>query len=284
VELYSTSKTGITYKREINSTYFKSVYQIYDIQKDYESGTSLFYMAKKYNIDKYEIRRKAKIYKWSRLEKELSHADVVGFITYVQSKTSQGFASAIKTDKSIMDYLDQNTCLSDSISKRCFDLVFPEAEKKCRSCNEPLRFATYECGYGAYKGRKICGKCINSKYSGRSCVSKVSQDLFWSIYNIIDTTLPVWFAELNREKTISTESFQQLYPNINKHYYALDFLYNNTHNIEYDGAPWHDNTKDIARDHFLKNEKNIKILRIPHAKFIKNKTDVIEECLQFLTY
>lgn len=284
MEFYSTSKTGIKYKREITSDYFKSTYQLEEMREDYETGVFLFVISKKYNVDKYEIRRKANYYGWNRLERKIDHTDVVNFIEYVQKNTCQGFASAIKTEKLIMDYLNRTTTKSDSISKRCFDLVFPTADKHCRSCGTLLKFTTYESGYGAYKGRKICKSCINSKYSDRSRISKSSQELFWAIHDKLNTTMPMWFAELNREKTVSTEKYQQKYPGINRHYYMLDFVYNNTHNIEYDGAPWHCNEKDIIRDAFLTKEKNFKVLRITHSQFVKNKTAAVEECLQFLKY
>ena len=155
-------RTGDEYRknRSIKSDYFKSYYLINEMKKDYESGISLLDMQKIYD-QPYEIKRKAKVYGWHRPIIKYSIDEAIKHILNIKKTRNQGFSSAVKIDDNLMLFLDTFTDKNDSISKRCFDVVYPDSIKKCLSCCVSLKFSTFDTGYGSYKGKKICGKCRN---------------------------------------------------------------------------------------------------------------------------
>lgn len=107
--------------------------------------------------------------------------------------------------------------------------------------------------------------------------SKISQDLFWKVYDLLDDKSNVRFAELNKE------SF--FYPNKEwRRVFAVDFKYGNKI-IEFDGDYWHDmeETKilDNKKDDFL-TENGYSLLRIRESVYKKNPEIVINDCINFL--
>lgn len=107
--------------------------------------------------------------------------------------------------------------------------------------------------------------------------SKISQELFWSIYNKLNDKSNINFSELNNEE----EFF------INKDWAKVIFVDFKKDNkiIEFDGDYWHKSNKqkklDKKRDLFLKS-KGYDILRIKEKEYKKNKEKILNECLQFL--
>ena len=113
-------------------------------------------------------------------------------------------------------------------------------------------------------------------YSKRNFYSKVSQDLFWKIVDIIGTD-DVYFATLNYEKQIGGK--------------CVDFIDTKTGIIiEFDGDFWHANplmyestelvydktaeeiwNNDKKREeHILKFYPNGKIIRVWHSEYLQN--------------
>jgi len=107
--------------------------------------------------------------------------------------------------------------------------------------------------------------------------SKISQDLFWNIFNLLnnDEKNECYFAELNKEYFIR----------LDKDNFSLVFLDFKLRKkiIEFDGEYWHKNTKekDELRDYYL-NEKGYEIFRVKEIDYYKNKSIIIDECLKFL--
>jgi len=109
--------------------------------------------------------------------------------------------------------------------------------------------------------------------------SKISQELFWSIYEQIDEfeKSKCYFAELNEEHVFYT------YQN-DIYVISVDFKFENKI-IEFDGDFWHSSTKqkerDILRDCFLIS-KGYEVLRIPELDYKNDKKQIIEKCINFI--
>ena len=124
--------------------------------------------------------------------------------------------------------------------------------------------------------------------------SKVSQELFWEIYNKIKKDYKeIYFATLNNEMIDkSGKNHEYKVPTINS-YKKLDFYVKDINKaIEFQGTYWHSerNTrdnfspeKDIIREKQIIDSIGCKILNIKEQDFYKNKQKTIQECLNFLT-
>ena len=134
--------------------------------------------------------------------------------------------------------------------------------------------------YGDIVGKQKRIEYVNNrleslkKQKGMKC-SKISQELFWLIYEKLDEDKKknVWFKDLNKEKYITDN---------NKHYYFPDFVLNNKI-IEYDGKYWHTKEKDVIRNKFY-NDNGYQILSINESDFrrgYKPETTIIK-CLNYL--
>lgn len=106
--------------------------------------------------------------------------------------------------------------------------------------------------------------------------SKISQDLFWLIYEKLDEKQKDFcmFAELNNERFIKTD----------KSIFFIDFVVKNVA-IEFDGSYWH-SLENVKKRDLLKtsliNHSGYSLLRIPENDFLKNKDDVIIKCVEYI--
>lgn len=122
--------------------------------------------------------------------------------------------------------------------------------------------------------------------------SKVSQELFWEIYNIIKKDYKeIYFATLNNEMIDeSGKNHEYKVPTINS-YKKLDFYVKDINKaIEFQGTYWHSlnnkrygENKDNIREKQIIDSIGCKILNIKEQDFYKNKQKTIQECLNFLT-
>jgi|694.fasta_scaffold05385_17 hypothetical protein len=109
--------------------------------------------------------------------------------------------------------------------------------------------------------------------------SKISQQLFWSIYEKFNGDVSdMYFAELNDEYVIYThEEWSRVI--------KLDFKFGNKI-IEFDGDYWHSKPEQIEKDK-LRNEfllsKGYELLRIKEGEFRKTPLLITEKCLKFIT-
>jgi len=107
--------------------------------------------------------------------------------------------------------------------------------------------------------------------------SKISQQLFWMIYDEFEDKKNMFFAELNGEW------FERIYDDkIKQTVYFVDFKYKDKI-IEYDCGYWHNKDKDKIRDLYLKKH-GYTTLRINEKEFNRNKIsiDVVKKCVSFL--
>lgn len=128
---------------------------------------------------------------------------------------------------------------------------------------------------------KIRKSMIKNSFSNG--FSKISQKLFWSLYEKIKNDFEnIYFAELgkreNNEYMILFEDKTIAFP---------DFLVEDTNKvIEFDGDYWHgkkrgNQERDKKRDEKIKNA-GYDILHIRERDYKNNSDDVIKNCLEFI--
>lgn len=102
--------------------------------------------------------------------------------------------------------------------------------------------------------------------------SKISQELFWSIYDKLSIKDNCYFKELNSEFFLRKNEF----------IFFPDFVYKNKI-IEYDGIYWHDSEKDDIRNKIYE-DLGYEVLIINSDEYNrKNKPkEIINKCLNFL--
>jgi hypothetical protein len=150
--------------------------------------------------------------------------------------------------------------------------LFVDHMKHCQSKEYYIQKWGNDVGLTKYE--EVISKKINNfteKYS------KISQKLFWSIYEKMDEKSNCYFYELNDEFTFYVW---------NEHFTIInvDFKIGNKI-IEFDGDYWHSTEKqkeiDKLRDTYLIG-KGYDVLRIKEGDFKKNSGKVIEKCLTFI--
>lgn len=116
--------------------------------------------------------------------------------------------------------------------------------------------------------------------------SKISQDLFWKLYNKLNGDENIYFAELNREKHINlNKRDKETYGNIKKVRINLDFVFNNKV-IEFNGNYWHSsqNTREIdLKRKQICESKGYEVLFVWESEYKKNPELVLDKCIRFLT-
>jgi hypothetical protein len=126
--------------------------------------------------------------------------------------------------------------------------------------------------YEEFTHKQVVRLKTNPRYS------KISQELFWYVYNKLDNkTDNIYFAELNEE--------YMFFPWLNDlNIIEVDFKHGNKI-IEFDGDYWHSKPeqieKDILRDKYLIS-KGYNILRVKESDYKNDKEKIINECLMFL--
>ncbi len=130
--------------------------------------------------------------------------------------------------------------------------------------------------YGESIGKKKYQDLILKRNNFNDKYSKISQELFWSIYNHLTDQQKndCYFAEKNKEYFVRDEEY----------IIFADFKLNNII-IEFDGEYWHSLNETKKKD-IIKNKiyekKGYKLLRIPEKEYLKNKENVVNKCLKFI--
>ena len=134
----------------------------------------------------------------------------------------------------------------------------------------------YEEKYGNELGRIKWDEYRNRTIFKKSRYSKISQELFWKIYDELsdDMKKMCYFAEHNTEYFIRDKSSIKF----------LDFKIGNVV-IEFDGSYWH-SIDAVKINDILKNEMlfnlGYSLLRIDENEYIKNRKGILERCLMFI--
>lgn len=122
--------------------------------------------------------------------------------------------------------------------------------------------------------------------------SKISQDLFWKLYERIkDKFKKIYFATLDKQSKQYTEKNNEYVLFINPKTpnngcYFLDFLVLDCMKvIEFDGDYWHSRAENKERDEKRNIEiltKGFEILHIKECDYRLNEQQIIDNCIEFL--
>lgn len=272
----------------IEKTYFKNKINN-EVLKNELNTHSIKELCIKYNIEPHELKRRVKIiptkiYTLNELKKILSFYDI----------NSKYFARQIcNDDKNVYDTIVELTkdhfLQSDKITERIYRILnnYTSNQKDiCRTTDEPLKFYTISKGYG---NSNLKVSKTGFVWTDNFCLgySKISQDLFWKIYNLLPEKYKhkVKFSELNYEVKIKVD-IKDYNSGIcdNRYSYIADFIMENK-NIEFDGDYWHGfenvRIKDKKRDLYL-SKLGYKILRVKEMDYKKDPQKVIRKCIKFL--
>lgn len=109
--------------------------------------------------------------------------------------------------------------------------------------------------------------------------SKISQELFWNIYNKLNDKSKIFFHELNHEYVIKIPKKYSYHRTV----MIVDFIKENKI-IEYNGIYWHNDKDDEIRNNIL-NDLGYEVLYITSDEYNKNKKDtsIVDKCIKYLT-
>lgn len=147
--------------------------------------------------------------------------------------------------------------------------------------------------YGEEQGYKIWKERQNKWLSSYKKLnySKISQKLFWGLYNIIkDDFNEIYFATLDKNKTIDESGKNYEYKiETNKSFVKLDFFIKDVNKaIEFDGDYWHgekrgNQERDRIREESIMNQNpEMKILHVKERDYKNNPEEVIRVCKEFI--
>lgn len=128
-----------------------------------------------------------------------------------------------------------------------------------------------------------------AKMGEKNGYSKVSQELFWKVYNKIkDQFKEVKFATIrNGVKMDDKRSYEHIIFHKGETFFLDFFVKDLNKAIEFDGIYWHSlknvQERDKMKDECL-NDLNIKCLRVNEQDYYNDPQKVINECIQFLKH
>lgn len=117
--------------------------------------------------------------------------------------------------------------------------------------------------------------------------SKISQRMFWSIYNSLENKNNIFFATKDENNNLDETSNYELKLTFPQRTIIPDFINTETkHVIEFDGDYWHredmrDLSKEIEKVNILE-QNGYKVLRIKECDYTNNPNGEIEKCIKFL--
>ena len=124
-----------------------------------------------------------------------------------------------------------------------------------------------------------------------NCFSKVSQELFWKIYENLGNKDSVYFAELSEDKALDDSGRNNEYLlRLSDRVVLPDFYDESTKRIiEFDGTYWHgehcirhtNKDRDAQRDESLLKD-GYEVLHIKEEDYLSNPDQVVDLCLSFL--
>lgn len=165
-----------------------------------------------------------------------------------------------------------------------------EEEAKEALAQRQTTFSLEKCvqKYGAKGGRKRWLERQNKWISNykKQNYSKISQDLFWKIFELHPDRLNLSFATLHPETFTNDDSGNnwEAIANHDEAIFKLDFVHHPSKKvIEFDGEYWHASTqeKDLERQTKLEQAGYI-VHRVLEKEYKTNKEKTIQLCLAFL--
>jgi len=121
----------------------------------------------------------------------------------------------------------------------------------------------------------------------KSNYSKISQLLFWEIFNLLEDTSSIHFAELSPKKIPdSSGKNNELRLNLATKVILPDFIDTKTKKIiEFDGDYWHGKPGNVQREldrDMIIVDNGYQIIHITETEFKTDKKKVIKKCLNFM--
>lgn len=268
---------------DLTSNYYKSKH-LWDGELDTECNSILSNkeLAIKYDVDIGIVKK----YRTRDLLPEIYSIEKIKELVDLYDIHGQGFIKQMKLDdmkllESVEFYTKDHILNSGKLTERIYRIINGIKSYEtfwCSNCkSSELKFYTMALGYGN-SDYKLCMSC-NNVLNG---VSKLSQKLFWKIYEAMDVKSDCFFHELNHEVSIQIDKeFASSHEKSNRRYYLIDFSMNNKL-IEFDGRYYHtDEEREHTKDIFL-TSKGYDILHISDVDYIKFPTETIEKCINFL--
>lgn len=194
---------------------------------------------------------------------------------------------------------NKNNGNNSTTIKYWMKLGYTEEESKNKVSERQKTFNLQKCieKYGDQIGREVWVKrqekwhssCKKTRKNG---FSKISQELFWEIYNkLIEEKEFIFFAELGENKLLDNSGINnEYYLKISDRFLLPDFINVKTKKIiEFDGTYWHgkniirsaNRLRDEERDSIL-IENGYKVIHIKEEDYKINKDKIIKDCLEFL--
>jgi hypothetical protein len=194
---------------------------------------------------------------------------------------------------------NKNNGNNSTTIKYWINLGYTEQESKNKISERQKTFTLEKCieKYGDQLGKEKWlerqEKWQNScKKTRRNGFSKISQKLFWEIYdNLVEEKEFIFFAELGEDKCLDDSGVNNEYTlKLSGRILLPDFInIKNKKIIEFDGTYWHgkniikspNRLRDEERDLIL-IENDYKVIHIKEKDYMDNKNKIIKECLEFL--
>lgn len=176
---------------------------------------------------------------------------------------------------------------------------YSESEARDKLSERQATFTLEKCieKYGEEKGRERWLSrqekwMVSIKKSRKNGFSKISQTLFWEIYeNLNEDKDSIYFAELGKDKLLDESGINNEYRlKLPQKVLWPDFINVKTNKIiEFDGTYWHgkkmiqtpNKMRDDERDAVL-IKNNYIVMHVKEHDYRTNKDQVIKECLEFL--
>lgn len=168
---------------------------------------------------------------------------------------------------------------------------FNENEAKNKISERQKTFSLEKCieKYGEIEGRQ---KWLDRqekwiKNYKKNNFSKISQKLFWEIYEKIEKRNDIYFATLKNGLLDNSGKNNEYGLRLNDGFVLPDFFIKNEKKIiEFDGTYYHrDNPENIKRS-YIRDEKlkmeNFIVLHISEYDYKKDKEATIQKCIDFL--
>lgn len=196
------------------------------------------------------------------------------------------------------------------------DLMNKKIESTNENCNNPKRIEYYlSRGYSQYQSEQML-KESQQTFSLDKCIEKygeedgkkrwlerqekwlnnykklnysmVSQELFWKIYDLLESKEDIYFATLDEDKQKDISGLNYEYTlHLDSGYIKPDFFDKKQGKIiEFDGAYWH-NFSDMKKKEDARRSQKIidngyKLFKVDELDYRKNPEKILQECLDFL--
>lgn len=176
------------------------------------------------------------------------------------------------------------------------DMGFSEEESKLKISERQRTFTLEKCiaKYGEEAGRKRWQERQEKWHRNykKTNFSKVSQELFWGIYEKLEDKSEIYFAQLNNGIMDDSGVNHEIVLKTNVSCCKPDFYMKKKNIIvEFDGTYWH-NDRTIRRGNkqrksdrdaeIINTYPDMRIIHISEEDFKNNKNEAIDRCIRFI--